>query len=129
MLLLATGLIIHKPQFFGMFSFSYVVTVHNVLGFILLANAALDMGVSVTVVLQSTAVFCAVRGFYDHVSASSPIKHLVDRFTNAGGVLIACCTSLEERKIDKNMLLESVEVVRAGRVITEVMEAVSVLNY
>jgi len=43
MMLIFTGLIIHKPQFFGMFSFSYVVTVHNVLGFILLINAALSL--------------------------------------------------------------------------------------
>ncbi len=41
LLLLFTGLIIHKPHFFGMFSFPYVVNVHNVLGFILLTNAVL----------------------------------------------------------------------------------------
>ena len=34
LLLIFTGLIIHKPHFFGMFSFAYVVQVHNVLGFI-----------------------------------------------------------------------------------------------
>ncbi len=43
LLLLATGLIIHKPHIFGMFSFAYVVRVHNVLGFILLINAALAL--------------------------------------------------------------------------------------
>jgi thiosulfate reductase cytochrome b subunit len=43
MMLLFTGLIIHKPHFFGMFSFPYVVNVHNVLGFILLINAALSL--------------------------------------------------------------------------------------
>jgi len=43
MLLLFTGLIIHKPHFFGMFSFPYVVSVHNVLGFVLLVNAALAL--------------------------------------------------------------------------------------
>ena len=41
--LLATGLIIHKPHIFGMFSFAYVVQVHNVLGFILVINAALAL--------------------------------------------------------------------------------------
>jgi thiosulfate reductase cytochrome b subunit len=41
LLLIFTGLIIHKPSMFGAFSFSYMVQVHNVLGFILLANAAL----------------------------------------------------------------------------------------
>ena len=43
LLLIFTGLIIHKPHFFGMFSFAYVVEVHNVLGFILLINAALAL--------------------------------------------------------------------------------------
>jgi Ni/Fe-hydrogenase b-type cytochrome subunit len=43
LLLLFTGLIIHKPHFFGMFSFAYVVQVHNVLGFIVLINAALAL--------------------------------------------------------------------------------------
>jgi len=39
--LLFTGLIIHKPDIFGLFSFRYVVQVHNILAFILVANAAL----------------------------------------------------------------------------------------
>jgi thiosulfate reductase cytochrome b subunit/cytochrome c553 len=43
LILLATGLIIHKPHIFGIFSFAYVVQVHNVLGFILLINAALAL--------------------------------------------------------------------------------------
>jgi Ni/Fe-hydrogenase b-type cytochrome subunit len=43
LLLLFTGLVIHKPDVFGIFSFSYVVQVHNVLGFILLINAALAL--------------------------------------------------------------------------------------
>ena len=43
LMLLFTGLIIHKPHFFGIFSFRYVVNVHNVLGFILLINAALAL--------------------------------------------------------------------------------------
>jgi Ni/Fe-hydrogenase b-type cytochrome subunit len=43
LMLLATGLIIHKPHIFGMFSFAYVVQVHNVLGFILVINAALAL--------------------------------------------------------------------------------------
>jgi thiosulfate reductase cytochrome b subunit len=43
LMLLFTGLIIHKPHFFGMFSFRYVVNVHNVLGFILLTNAVLSL--------------------------------------------------------------------------------------
>jgi len=43
LLLIFTGLIIHKPHFFGMFSFPYMVNVHNVLGFILVTNAVLSL--------------------------------------------------------------------------------------
>lgn len=41
--LIFTGLIIHKPDMFGLFSFAYVVQVHNILAFILVANAALAL--------------------------------------------------------------------------------------
>ena len=43
LILAFTGLIIHKPSMFGMFSFSGVVQVHNILAFILVANAALAL--------------------------------------------------------------------------------------
>jgi thiosulfate reductase cytochrome b subunit/cytochrome c553 len=43
LLLLFTGLIIHKPDMFGMFSFSYVVQVHNILALLLIINAALSL--------------------------------------------------------------------------------------
>jgi thiosulfate reductase cytochrome b subunit len=43
LMLIFTGLIIHKPHIFGIFSFRYIVQVHNVLGFILLINAALAL--------------------------------------------------------------------------------------
>jgi Ni/Fe-hydrogenase b-type cytochrome subunit len=43
LLLIFTGLIIHKPAMFGAFSFAYVVVVHNVLGFLLTANAGLSL--------------------------------------------------------------------------------------
>ena len=43
LLLLFTGLIIHKPHIFSIFSFPYIVQAHNVLGFVVLANAALAL--------------------------------------------------------------------------------------
>jgi thiosulfate reductase cytochrome b subunit len=42
-ILLFTGLIIHRPDIFGAFSFRGVVTVHNVLAVILVVNAALSL--------------------------------------------------------------------------------------
>jgi thiosulfate reductase cytochrome b subunit len=38
-----TGLVIHKPDTFGLFSFRYVVLVHNILAGILLVNAFLSL--------------------------------------------------------------------------------------
>lgn len=43
LLLIFTGLIIHKPDMFGIFSFSYVVQVHNILAAVLVINAALSL--------------------------------------------------------------------------------------
>lgn len=42
-LLLFTGLIIHRPDMFGIFSFRYVVLVHNILAALLVINAALSL--------------------------------------------------------------------------------------
>lgn len=43
LLLLFTGLIIHEPDKFGIFSFSYVVQVHNILALLLVVNAGLSL--------------------------------------------------------------------------------------
>ncbi|HSH03055.1 MAG TPA: cytochrome b/b6 domain-containing protein [Anaerolineae bacterium] len=43
LLLLFTGLIIHKPDIFGFLSFAYIVQIHNILAAILLLNAALAL--------------------------------------------------------------------------------------
>ncbi|MFN2124099.1 MAG: cytochrome b/b6 domain-containing protein, partial [Candidatus Promineifilaceae bacterium] len=42
-ILLFTGLIIHKPETFGIFSFPFVVQVHNIMAFLLVANAFLAL--------------------------------------------------------------------------------------
>jgi thiosulfate reductase cytochrome b subunit len=42
-ILLLTGLIIHRPDIFGAFSFPGMVTVHNVVAVILVVNAALSL--------------------------------------------------------------------------------------
>lgn len=41
--LIFTGLVIHRPQQFSMFSFAWMVTVHNILAAILVVNAALSL--------------------------------------------------------------------------------------
>ncbi len=41
--LLLTGLIIHRPNLFGVFSFRYIVTIHNVLAALLAINALISI--------------------------------------------------------------------------------------
>jgi thiosulfate reductase cytochrome b subunit len=43
LLLIVTGLIIHKPDKFGAFSFAYMVQIHNILAAILVINAFLSL--------------------------------------------------------------------------------------
>jgi thiosulfate reductase cytochrome b subunit len=43
LLLLFTGLVIHKPHLFGAFAFPYVVAVHNILAVVLVINAAFSL--------------------------------------------------------------------------------------
>jgi thiosulfate reductase cytochrome b subunit len=42
-LLLITGLIIHRPDVYGIFSFPYIVLIHNILAVLLVINAALSL--------------------------------------------------------------------------------------
>jgi thiosulfate reductase cytochrome b subunit len=42
-LLLFTGLVIHRPELLGMFNFRYMVWLHNLLALILLVNAAMSL--------------------------------------------------------------------------------------
>ena len=43
LILIFTGLVIHKPDLFRMFSFAYVVQVHNIIAALLVINAALSL--------------------------------------------------------------------------------------
>jgi len=47
-ILLLTGLIIHRPEIFGAFSFRGVVTIHNVIAVILVVNALLSLFYHIT---------------------------------------------------------------------------------
>jgi predicted peroxiredoxin len=96
-----------------------------------IANAALAMDVEAVVILQGTGVTLAKKGCYEHVFAAGlpPLKELVDSFIEQGGALLACSPCLNERKITKDMLVETAQPVKAARVVTEVLEAKATLNY
>lgn len=91
------------------------------------ANAALAMDCEVVVILQGTAVTLAVKGCYEHVFAphKPPLKELVDNFLEMGGTLLACTPCLQERQITQDQLIESVQTIKAARLITECLEAVT----
>ena len=83
MMLLFTGLVIHKPHFFGMFSFPYMVNIHNVLGFILLINAALaltvtsKMGIPLDKCIAALEKFSGVKGRFDLI-CTKPFSVIID---------------------------------------------------
>lgn len=62
--LLLTGLVIHRPDMFGMFAFRHMVTLHNLLAVVLVANAALALFWHLTTG-QIRQFIPRPRGFFD----------------------------------------------------------------
>lgn len=62
--LLLTGLVIHRPDLFGLFAFRHMVTLHNFLAIILVANAALALFWHLTTG-QIRQFIPRPRGFFD----------------------------------------------------------------
>jgi predicted peroxiredoxin len=94
-------------------------------------NAALAMDVQVTIILQSMGVMLAKKDCYDHIYASGfdSLKKMVDSFLEFGGKIFVCIPCIEARKITPEMLVEKAQLVKAGKVVQEVLEAKAVLNY
>jgi thiosulfate reductase cytochrome b subunit len=63
-LLFLTGLVIHRPDMFGLFAFRHMVTLHNGLAIVLIANAALALFWHVTTG-QIRQFIPRPRGFFD----------------------------------------------------------------
>ncbi|WP_374687116.1 cytochrome b/b6 domain-containing protein, partial [Promineifilum sp.] len=80
LLLLFTGLIIHKPDMFGIFSFAYVVQVHNILALLLVINAALSLFYHLASG-QIRQFIPRPRGFFDQ-AAQQAIYYLRGIFRN-----------------------------------------------
>jgi uncharacterized protein len=96
-----------------------------------IGNAALAMDVPVTMILQSAGVTLVKKGYYEtiHAAGFDPLKKLVDSFIEFGGKILVCIPCIESRKISPDMLAEGTELVKAARVVQEVLESKSVLNY
>jgi uncharacterized protein involved in oxidation of intracellular sulfur len=96
-----------------------------------MANAALAMDSQAVVILQGTAVTLAKKGCYEHVFSPGlpPLKELVDSFLEMGGTLLVCTPCIQERKITKEMLVETAQPIKAARVVMEIIEAKATLSY
>ncbi|RUM87453.1 MAG: sulfur reduction protein DsrE [Thermodesulfatator sp.] len=98
---------------------------------LVVANAALTMDVQVTVVFQGKGVMCCTKGMYEHIVAPGlkPLQELVDNLPKLGAKMFVCIPCIEERKISKEQLVEGCELVKAGKLINEVMRADQVMVY
>ncbi len=98
---------------------------------LVMANAALTMEVEVTVAFQGKGVMCCTKGMYEHILAPGlqPLKELVDNLSKFGAKMFVCIPCIEERKIPKERLVEGLELVKAGKLINEIMRADQVLVY
>jgi len=97
-----------------------------------MATAAQSMDVDVTVILQAAAVLLAKKGGCGenvHAPGLMPLKKLMETFMELGGKLLLCTPCIKEREIKQEELIEGSQLIAAGSVISEVLEAKSVLTY
>ena len=89
------------------------------------------MDCQAVVILQGTGVLSAQKGVYDHVYAGRlpKLKDLMATFLEGGGKLPVCTPCVQEREIDKEMLLVEAQLIAGARVIQEVTTAKATLNY
>jgi len=97
-----------------------------------MATAAQTMDVDVTIILQAAAVLLAKKGGCGenvHAPGLMPLKKLMDTFMELGGKLLLCTPCIKERGILENQLIEGSQLIAAGTVISEILEAKTVLTY
>jgi len=96
-----------------------------------LANAALAMDVEAVVVLQSTGVFLAQKGYADHVHAPGlpPMKELLSNFVELGGRILVCGPCIKERDISEADFVQGASVTAAGALTQELLTANATLVY
>jgi predicted peroxiredoxin len=65
-----------------------------------MGSTALAMDVDVSIILQVTGVYLALKGYADHVHAAGfpPLLELQETFFEAGGKLLVCSPCMQARK-------------------------------
>jgi uncharacterized protein involved in oxidation of intracellular sulfur len=96
-----------------------------------MANAALATEMDVTVILQTTGTWLAVKDYASHVRADAfpSLDQLMKDFKEMGGKMLACVPCLKSRNITEDMLIEGTRQVAAGTVVTEASSANATLTY
>ncbi|MFC1895219.1 DsrE family protein [Thermodesulfobacteriota bacterium] len=96
-----------------------------------LGSAALAMGHEVVVILQTTGVYLAMKGYSDHVHASGfpPLADLMETYFEAGGELMVCSPCLQARRIEEQDLIAQARVIAGATLVAEALSGASVLSY
>ncbi|MCA1989605.1 MAG: DsrE family protein [Desulfarculus sp.] len=96
-----------------------------------MGNTALAMDMDSTVILQSTGVYLAYRGYAEHVHAAGfpPLTELLATYLEAGGKLMVCSPCLEARKITPEELIEPAVIIAGATLIGEIASATNVVTY
>lgn len=96
-----------------------------------MGNTALAMDMDSTVILQSTGVYLAYRGYAEHVHAAGfpPLTELLATYLEAGGKLMVCSPCLQARKITPEELIESAVIIAGATLIGEIASATNVVTY
>jgi predicted peroxiredoxin len=96
-----------------------------------MAAAAQASGAEVVLVFQSNGVFLLRKGMIEHVPAAgfAPLPDLLDVFRESGGRLYACIPCLNARNLVAEDLVEGAELVNAGAVVAEFLDATNVVVY
>jgi predicted peroxiredoxin len=96
-----------------------------------MGSAALAMDVDVSIILQVTGVYLALKGYADHVHAAGfpPLLELQETFFEAGGKLLVCSPCMQARKIKPEDLVPQGEVIAGATLVSEVISATNVVSY
>ena len=96
-----------------------------------MAGAALAMDIKATIALQGKGVELAQKGYADKMLGTEfpPMKKLLDDFLELGGKLWVCVPCIKGRNIEESDLVEGYELVAAGVLNTEALEADAVFTY
>ena len=96
-----------------------------------MANAALASDMEAVIILQSSAVYLAVKDMAAHVRAEAfpPLQELIKSFSELGGRIMVCVPCLKSRGIDDKQVIDGVKLVAAATVVAEASSADSTMVY